>query len=85
MAIVVNAALSMLTMRWINRSRHSHTEAACRAAAACMSQSAGPRCRRLWPHCWDAFKNKQLARAKPAAHMEIFLKDLAHPFGLVQA
>ncbi len=30
---------------------------------------------------WDAYMNKQLVRAKPAAHMRIFFKDLAHLFG----
>ena len=32
---------------------------------------------------WDAYMNKQLVRAKPAAHVRIFFKDLAHLFGLV--
>jgi geranylgeranyl reductase len=32
---------------------------------------------------WDAYMNKQLVRAKPAAHMKIFFKDVAHLFGLV--
>lgn len=30
---------------------------------------------------WQAYMNKQLVRAKPAAHMRIFFKDLAHMFG----
>jgi geranylgeranyl reductase len=30
---------------------------------------------------WDAYMNKQLVRAKPAAHAKIFFKDLAHLFG----
>jgi geranylgeranyl reductase len=32
---------------------------------------------------WDAYMNKQLVRAKPAAHAKIFFKDLAHLFGVV--
>lgn len=32
---------------------------------------------------WDAYMNKELVKAKPAAHMRIFFKDLAHLFGLV--
>ncbi len=31
---------------------------------------------------WDAYMNKQLVRAKPAAHIRIFFKDLAHLVGL---
>ncbi|MEM6511519.1 MAG: geranylgeranyl diphosphate reductase [Pseudomonadota bacterium] len=31
---------------------------------------------------WDAYMNKQLVRAKPAAHVRIFFKDLAHLVGL---
>jgi geranylgeranyl reductase len=31
---------------------------------------------------WDAYMNKQLVRAKPAAHVRIFFKDLAHMVGL---
>ena len=34
---------------------------------------------------WDAYMNKRLVRARPAAHMRIFLKDLAHLMGLVSA
>jgi geranylgeranyl reductase len=34
---------------------------------------------------WEAYMNKELVRAKPAAHMRIFFKDLAHLFGLVEA
>ena len=30
---------------------------------------------------WDAYMNKQLVRAKPAAHVRIFFKDLAHLVG----
>ena len=33
---------------------------------------------------WDSYMNKQLSRAKPAAHARIFFKDLAHLFGLVR-
>jgi geranylgeranyl reductase len=32
---------------------------------------------------WQAYMNKELVRAKPAAHVRIFFKDLAHLFGLV--
>jgi geranylgeranyl reductase len=32
---------------------------------------------------WQAYMHKELVRAKPAAHARIFLKDLAHIFGLV--
>jgi geranylgeranyl reductase len=32
---------------------------------------------------WDAYMNKKLVRAKPAAHAKIFFKDLAHLFGVV--
>jgi len=31
---------------------------------------------------WDAYMNKQLVRAKPAAHVKIFFKDMAHLLGL---
>jgi geranylgeranyl reductase len=31
---------------------------------------------------WDAYMNKQLVRAQPAAHAKIFFKDLAHLFGM---
>ena len=31
---------------------------------------------------WQAYMNKELVRAKPAAHMRIFLKDLSHLVGL---
>ncbi|MEL0251757.1 MAG: geranylgeranyl diphosphate reductase, partial [Novosphingobium sp.] len=31
---------------------------------------------------WQAYMNKQLVRAKPMAHMRIFLKDCAHLLGL---
>ncbi|MEO1015552.1 MAG: geranylgeranyl diphosphate reductase [Pseudomonadota bacterium] len=30
---------------------------------------------------WEAYMNKRLVRADPAAHIRIFLKDLAHLFG----
>ncbi|MGY2047837.1 geranylgeranyl diphosphate reductase [Methylobacterium sp. JK268] len=32
---------------------------------------------------WDSYMNKELVRAKPAAHARIFFKDLAHLFGWV--
>ncbi|MEL7487048.1 MAG: geranylgeranyl diphosphate reductase [Pseudomonadota bacterium] len=31
---------------------------------------------------WEAYMNKRLVRAKPAAHMRIFLKDMAHLLGI---
>ena len=31
---------------------------------------------------WEAYMNKRLVRARPAAHMRIFFKDLAHLVGL---
>jgi geranylgeranyl reductase len=31
---------------------------------------------------WQAYMNKELVRAKPAAHLRIFFKDLGHLFGL---
>lgn len=31
---------------------------------------------------WQAYMNKRLVRARPLAHMRIFLKDLAHLTGL---
>jgi geranylgeranyl reductase len=34
---------------------------------------------------WNAYMNKRLVRARPGAHMRIFLKDLAHLLGLVSA
>jgi geranylgeranyl reductase len=34
---------------------------------------------------WDSYMNKQLVRAKPAAHAKIFFKDLAHLFGMARA
>ncbi len=33
---------------------------------------------------WEAYMNKKLARAKPAAHAKIFFKDLAHLFGVAK-
>jgi geranylgeranyl reductase len=30
---------------------------------------------------WQAYMNKELVRAKPAAHVRIFLKDMAHLLG----
>jgi geranylgeranyl reductase len=32
---------------------------------------------------WQAYMNKELVRARPAAHFRIFFKDLAHLFGVV--
>ncbi|MEH3148726.1 MAG: geranylgeranyl diphosphate reductase [Methylobacterium frigidaeris] len=32
---------------------------------------------------WEAYMNKELVRARPAAHARIFFKDLAHLFGWV--
>ena len=34
---------------------------------------------------WDAYMNKQLVRAKPAAHVKIFFKDMGHLLGLSRA
>ncbi len=34
---------------------------------------------------WDAYMNKRLTRARPAAHVRIFFKDLAHLFGFASA
>lgn len=34
---------------------------------------------------WDSYMNKQLTRARPASHVRIFLKDMAHLLGLVSA
>jgi len=34
---------------------------------------------------WQAYMNKELVRAKPAAHMRIFVKDMAHLLGLASA
>lgn len=34
---------------------------------------------------WDAYMNKELVRAKPVAHVRIFLKNLAHMAGLASA
>ncbi len=31
---------------------------------------------------WQAYMNKELVKAKPAAHVRIFFKDVAHLFGL---
>jgi geranylgeranyl reductase len=33
---------------------------------------------------WQAYMNKELVRAKPAAHIRIFFKDLAHMFGVTR-
>jgi geranylgeranyl reductase len=32
---------------------------------------------------WEAYMHKRLVKAKPAAHMRIFLKDMAHLLGIV--
>jgi geranylgeranyl reductase len=32
---------------------------------------------------WQAYMNKELVRAKPMAHVRIFLKDMAHLLGLI--
>jgi geranylgeranyl reductase len=34
---------------------------------------------------WTAYMNKILVRAKPAAHMRIFVKNMAHLTGLARA
>jgi geranylgeranyl reductase len=34
---------------------------------------------------WDAYMNKELVRARPAAHVRIFFKNIAHLTGLVSA
>jgi geranylgeranyl reductase len=34
---------------------------------------------------WDAYMNKELVRAQPAAHVRIFFKDLAHLLGFASA
>ena len=34
---------------------------------------------------WDAYMNKELVRARPAAHVRIFFKNLAHLVGVVSA
>jgi len=34
---------------------------------------------------WQAYMNKELVRAKPAAHVRIFFKDMAHLLGFVSA
>ena len=34
---------------------------------------------------WEAYMNKRLVRARPAAHARIFFKDLAHLLGMVSA
>jgi geranylgeranyl reductase len=34
---------------------------------------------------WDAYMNKRLVRARPLAHVKIFLKNLAHMAGLARA
>jgi geranylgeranyl reductase len=34
---------------------------------------------------WEAYMNKKLVKARPGAHMRIFVKDMAHLLGLAQA
>jgi geranylgeranyl reductase len=34
---------------------------------------------------WQAYMNKELVRAEPAAHMRIFMKDMSHLLGLSRA
>jgi geranylgeranyl reductase len=34
---------------------------------------------------WDAYMNKELVRAKPAAHAKIFFKNMAYLTGLAAA
>ena len=34
---------------------------------------------------WEAYMNKRLVRAKPAAHVRVFFKDLGHLLGIVSA
>lgn len=34
---------------------------------------------------WESYMNKELTRTKPAAHVRIFFKDLAHLFGFASA
>lgn len=34
---------------------------------------------------WDAYMNKQLVRADPAAHLRVFVKDMRHLLGLTPA
>lgn len=45
-----------------------------------VSMCADPDVQRL---TWEAYMNKRLVRAKPAAHVRIFFKDLAHLAGVV--
>jgi geranylgeranyl reductase len=33
---------------------------------------------------WQAYMNKQLVRADPAAHLRIFLKDMGHLLGMTR-
>ena len=44
-----------------------------------------PRDRDVQQLTWDAYMNKELVRARPAAHARIFFKNLAHLTGLVSA
>lgn len=47
-----------------------------------VSMCADPDVQRL---TWEAYMNKKLVRARPAAHARIFFKDMAHLLGLVPA
>lgn len=33
---------------------------------------------------WEAYMNKELVRARPAAHMRIFFNDLGHLLGMAR-
>ena len=59
-----------------------------------MSYVTDCRCERFCSICrdpdvqdltWAAYMTKQLVRAKPAAHVRIFCKNMAHLTGLVSA
>ncbi|MFO1090898.1 MAG: geranylgeranyl diphosphate reductase [Hyphomicrobiales bacterium] len=45
-----------------------------------VSMCADPDVQRI---TWEAYMNKRMVRSKPAAHVRIFFKDLAHLLGLV--
>ncbi len=47
-----------------------------------VSMCADPDVQRL---TWEAYMEKRLVRARPGAHFRIFVKDLAHLFGVVSA
>jgi geranylgeranyl reductase len=46
-----------------------------------VSMCADPDVQRL---TWEAYMNKELVRARPAAHLRIFMQDLGHLFGLAE-